>query len=233
MRSYRGDVAVAMAMEAARAEPHVPTQIWPPPYRTHRYDTWRLSRPFTHQIKIWRSFHHFRSPNRILPAKRRRLQVRIRGGAVPRRRRARALGPGRLRDRRAIRRAVSVRRSARAGMPASPRTVRRGHVAEPAVADSQLQRAPLGVPPRAVSARRGQAAATSFANSAANATPRQPSTEKLSGDRRPPTAAGGLEPRGRASRVPSVVCPVRPGRGRAAPRERIRRHCSRTVNKLW
>ena len=62
--------------------------------------------------------------------------MRIRGGAVPRRRRARALGPGRLRDRRAIRRAVSVRRSARAGMPASPRTVRRGHVVEPVVGDA-------------------------------------------------------------------------------------------------
>ena len=32
----------AMTMEAARAEPHVPPQIWPPLYRTHRYDPWWL-----------------------------------------------------------------------------------------------------------------------------------------------------------------------------------------------
>ena len=48
----------------------------------------------------------------------------------------------------------------------------------------------------------------------------------LSGDR----LEGGLH----TSRVPSVALPPSGlAGGRAAPRERVRRHCSRTVNKLW
>ena len=82
-------------------------------------------------------------------------------------------------------------------------------------------------------ARWGQAGHGLRCERRGHATPRQPSTEKLSGDRRPP-AAGGHEPRGYISRVPSVALPPSGlAGGRAAPRERARRHCSRTVNKLW
>ena len=99
-------------------------------------------------------------------------------------------------------------RSARAGVLASPRTARRGHVVEPAVrgrgcSRGRLRGVPLSAPSRAVGAGRPRLALRA---------PRPcdtPTTQpgEASGDRRPPPAAGGHEPRGCASRVPSVACP--------------------------
>ena len=83
-------------------------------------------------------------------------------------------------------------------------------------------------------ARWGQAGHGLRCERRGHATPRQPSTEKLSGDRRPPQPQEAKSPlAARAgSRQSSSPRPAWPG-GRAAPRERARRHCSRTVNKLW
>ena len=151
------------------------------------------------------------------------------GGAAPRRRRARAQGPAGYGNVVAIRRAVSAGHSARAGVLASPRTARRGHVVEPAVrgrgcSRGRLRGVPLSAPSRAVGAGRPRLALRA---------PRPcdtPTTQhrEASGDRRPPPTAGGHEPRGCASRVPSVVLPPSGlAGGRAAPRESFDSHCSR------
>ena len=150
-------------------------------------------------------------------------------GAAPRRRRARAQGPAGYGNVVAIRRAVSASRSVRAGVLASPRTARRGHVVEPAVrgrgcSRGRLRGVPLSAPSRAVGAGRPRLALRA---------PRPcdtPTTQhrEASGDRRPPPTAGGHEPRGCASRVPSVVLPPSGlAGGRAAPRESFDSHCSR------
>ena len=73
-------------------------------------------------------------------------------------------------------------------MPASPRAARRGHVVEPAVAVQPLAAGVSRRPSRLSLRGGGRQAAGDLANPTAHTTPRQPSTEKLSGDRRPPTA---------------------------------------------